>query len=150
MSRKPDTQLVPPPLTPELAKEVRGELERVLASHQFRGSRRCQLLLRQSTHQTVIGDIRTLKERTLGVEVFGRPSDYDTSQDPIVRASAAEIRKRLAQYYQEPGHEFETRIDLLSGSYIVKFHFDQGSAPPTPDSTLPAPNPTPPVPIHPD
>jgi hypothetical protein len=97
-----------------------------------------------------MGDIRTLKERTLGVEVFGRPSDYDTSQDPIVRASAAEIRKRLAQYYQEPGHEFETRIDLLSGSYIVKFHFDQGSAPPTPDSTLPAPNPTPPVPIHPD
>ena len=149
MSRKPDTQLVPPPLTPELAKEVRGELERVLASHQFRGSRRCQLLLRQITDQTVIGDIRTLKERTLGVEVFGRPSDYDTSQDPIVRATAAEIRKRLAQYYLEPNHETEPRIDLPLGSYAARFQAPVGKAAPITSTALltePAPVPlNPPV-----
>ena len=149
MSRKPDTQLVPPPLTPELAEEVRGELERVLASHQFRGSRRCQLLLRQITDQTVIGDIRTLKERTLGVEVFGRPSDYDTSQDPIVRATAAEIRKRLAQYYLEPNHETEPRIDLPLGSYAARFQAPVGKAAPITSTALltePAPVPlNPPV-----
>jgi len=149
MSRKPDTQFVPPPLTPELAEEVRGELERVLASHQFRGSRRCQLLLRQITDQTVIGDIRTLKERTLGVEVFGRPSDYDTSQDPIVRATAAEIRKRLAQYYQEPNHETEPRIDLPLGSYAARFQAPAGKPAPLPSGVLltePAPVPlNPPV-----
>jgi hypothetical protein len=149
MSRKPDMQFVPPPLTPELAEEVRGELERVLASHQFRGSRRCQLLLRQITHQTVIGDIRTLKERTLGVEVFGRPSDYDTSQDPIVRATAAEIRKRLAQYYLEPNHETEPRIDLPLGSYAARFQAPVGKAAPITSTALltePAPVPlNPPV-----
>lgn len=40
-----------------------------------------------------------LKERTIGVEIFGRPSDYETSADPIVRVKATEIRKRLAQHY---------------------------------------------------
>ena len=57
------------------------------------------------------------------MEVFGRPADYDTSQDPVVRASAAEIRKKLAQYYQEDGHKSETRIELPSGSYLAEFHF---------------------------
>lgn len=36
--------------------------------------------------------------------VFGRRADYDTNQEAIVRVSAAEIRKRIAQYYHEPGH----------------------------------------------
>ena len=127
MSRKPDVNVPTPPLSPEKAEEIRALLERVLGSHLFRGSRRCQILLRHITERTLAGDIASLKERTLGVEVFGRAPDYDTSQDPIVRAGAAEIRKKLAQYYQEPGHESEVRIDLLAGSYIAEFHFN-GSA----------------------
>jgi hypothetical protein len=120
-------------MPPEKVEEVRTVLEQVLDSHLFRGSRRCQILLRQITEQTLAGETSSLKERTLGVEVFGRPPDYDTAQDPVVRASAAEIRKKLAQYYQEPGHESETRIELLSGSYVAEFHFNEG------DRTLPAP-----------
>jgi hypothetical protein len=38
-----------------------------------------------------------------------------------VRVTAGEIRKRIAQYYQEPGHEDELRIDLPLGSYIPHF-----------------------------
>ena len=129
MSRKPDLHTPTPPLPPEKAEEVRILLERVLGSHQFRGSRRCQILLRQITERTLAGDTSSLKERTLGIEVFGRAPDYDTSQDPIVRAGAAEIRKKLAQYYQEPGHESEVRIELLSGSYIAEFHFNGSGGP---------------------
>ncbi|HTP34677.1 MAG TPA: hypothetical protein VMJ75_21010 [Candidatus Acidoferrales bacterium] len=123
MSRKPDLQVPTPRLPPEKAEEVLAELERVLGNPLFRGSRRCQSLLRRITEQTVSGEVDSLKERALGVEVFGRPADYDTSQDPVVRASAAEIRKKLAQYYQEAGHESETRIELLPGSYLAEFHF---------------------------
>jgi hypothetical protein len=129
MSRKPDLHAPTPPLPPEKAEEVRTLLEHVLGSHQFRGSRRCQILLRHITERTLAGDTCSLKERTLGIEVFGRAPDYDTSQDPIVRAGAAEIRKKLAQYYQEPGHESEVRIELLSGSYIAEFHFNGSSGP---------------------
>src|SRR5262249_12789235 len=58
----------------------------------------------------------------LGIEVFGREPDYDTNLDPVVRTTAAEIRKRLAQYYQEPNHESELRIELPLGSYAARFH----------------------------
>jgi hypothetical protein len=36
--------------------------------------------------------------------------------------TAVEIRKRLAQYYQAPGHENEIRIDFPPGSYVPEFH----------------------------
>lgn len=123
MSRKPDLHVPTPRLPPEKAVEVLAELERVLGSPLFRGSRRCQNLLRRITEQTLAGEVDSLKERSLGVEVFGRPVDYDTSQDPVVRASAAEIRKKLAQYYQEAGHETGTRIELSPGSYLAEFQF---------------------------
>jgi len=123
MSRKPDLHVPAPRLSPERVEQVRAELDRVLANPLFRASRRCQSLLRSITDHTVAGDTDSLKERALGVEAFGRPVDYDTSQDPVVRASAAEVRKKLAQYYQEAGHESETRIELPPGSYIAEFHF---------------------------
>jgi hypothetical protein len=123
MSRKPDVHVPTLPLPQVKADEVRTLLEQMLGSHLFRGSRRCQTLLRHITEQTLAGETSCLKERTLGIDVFGRTPDYDTSQDPIVRASAAEIRKKLAQYYQEPGHESEARIELPSGSYIAEFTF---------------------------
>ena len=122
MSRKPDLRASTVGLPPERAVAIRAQVERILASQQFRGSRRCQGLLRHIVEQTVAGDTAQLKERTLGIEVFEREPDYDTSQDPVVRATAGEIRKKLAQYYQEPGHESELRIDLLAGSYIAEFH----------------------------
>ena len=64
----------------------------------------------------------SLKERSLGVEVFGRDPNYDTSQDPVVRSTAGEVRKRLAQYYLESGHRDEIRISLPPGSYNPEFH----------------------------
>jgi len=130
MSRKPELHIPAPRLPQEKAEGVRSGLEHVLASPMFRGSRRCQMLLRRIVEATLAGDVESLKERTLGVEVFNREADYDTSQDPVVRASAAEIRKKLAQYYQEPGHENEARIDLPSGSYVAEFHFDGPRAAP--------------------
>jgi hypothetical protein len=38
-----------------------------------------------------------------------------------VRLCAAEVRKRLAQYYQSPAHGGELRIDLNPGSYVPVF-----------------------------
>jgi hypothetical protein len=122
MSKKPDLRTPAPGVAAEKAGVILEELERILGSPQFRGSRRCQSLLRYVVEHTVAGDTAQLKERTLGIEVFERPPDYDTSQDPVVRATAGEIRKKLAQYYQEPGHGSEYRIELLPGSYIAEFH----------------------------
>jgi len=104
------------------------QVERVLSSSLFRGSQRCQALFRYITERTLAGDAQTLKERTLGVDVFGRPPDYDTNADPVVRGTAAEIRKKLAQYYQDPAHQEELRIELRPGSYIPHFQAKNGTA----------------------
>ena len=101
--------------------QVHLQLERLLNSVQFRNSRRCQALLREVTERTLSGDTAGLKERTLGVTVFGRPPDYDSNQDPIIRSTAAEVRKKIAQYYQEPQHQSELRIELIAGSYVPEF-----------------------------
>jgi len=97
------------------------QLERLLASPHFRNSRRYPDLLRFVVEQTLEGRADSLKERTLGIEVFGREPGFDTAGDSIVRVAAAEVRKRIAQYYQEEGHQHELRVDLPSGSYVAHF-----------------------------
>jgi len=100
---------------------VHEQLERILASPPFRSGKRCVHLLRFVVERTLTGQADQLKERTLGVEVFGREPHYDTSLDNTVRTAASDVRKRIAQYYLEPGREAEIKIDLPSGSYVPEF-----------------------------
>jgi hypothetical protein len=119
--------------------EVRAQLERLLTSAPFRTSRRCQGLLRHIVERTLAGDAAALKERSLGVDVFRRSPDYDTNADPVVRGTAGEIRKKLAQYYQAPTRAGELQIELRPGSYVPEFHPAETSA-----AAPPPPAPAPP------
>jgi hypothetical protein len=107
------------------------QLSKILDSLQFRSSKRCSIFLRHVVEHAVENHIESLKERSLGVEVFGRDPHYDTNQDPVVRSTAGEVRKRLAQYYLEAGHRDEIRISLPPGSYSPEIH-------PSPERTVPA------------
>jgi hypothetical protein len=119
---------------------IRKQLERMLANPLFKNSKRYPNLLRYIVEHTLLGAASELKERNLGVQVFGRELDYDTNADPIVRATAGEIRKRIAQYYHEHGHEAEVRIDLLPGSYVPGFEIlEPNTAGPAPPISIPAP-----------
>ena len=100
---------------------VQQQLERLLASPLFHSSRRYAQFLRFVVGRTLEGQGSELKERILGIEVFDRPPDYDTTTDPIVRVTAAEIRKRVDQYYHDPQHSQEIRFFLPSGSYAPQF-----------------------------
>src|SRR3984885_9547472 len=96
-------------------------MHRLLSTAHFKNSRRYPALFRYIVEETLEGRGEFLKERLLGVQVFGRPAGYDTASDPIVRVTIAEIRKRIAQYYYEEAHESEMRIELLPGSYEPEF-----------------------------
>lgn len=100
---------------------VRSQLEKIVSDGRFAASKRYPCLLRYIVEQTLAENEDNLKERTLGVEVFHRPPDYDTNLDPVVRLCAAEVRKRLAQYYQSPPHGTELKIELNPGSYVPVF-----------------------------
>ena len=70
---------------------------------------------------TLQGDPDILKERTIGIEVFGRPTSYDPSDDATVRVKAGEVRKRLGLYYSDHGAHDPLRIELPSGTYVPVF-----------------------------
>ncbi len=116
---------------PENRQEsVRAELSRILQSQSFRGSRRCCRFLEYSVQHVLDGNAQEdLRERSIGVEVFHRAADYDTNEDAIVRVTANEVRKRLAQYYQEAGDGSDPAIALPAGSYAVTFRWKQAAAP---------------------
>lgn len=97
-------------------------LEDVLKGPSFRSSKQCQTLLRYIVEQTLAGNDDLLRERVIGAEVFGRPPDYDTGNDPVVRSRVGEVRKRLAQHYMQlAGVSSQVRIYIPSGSYHAMF-----------------------------
>ena len=95
-------------------------LEQILASPAFRNSKRYAGVLRYVVERALEGSHERLKERTIGVDVFGRPADYDTTSDHSVRSAMGEVRKRLAQYYQEDGQS-GLQICITPGSYVPQF-----------------------------
>ena len=100
---------------------VQQQVEHLLASPLFHSSKRYPRFLRFVVGRALDGQADQLKERILGMEIFDRPADYDTNKDPIVRVTAAEIRKRIEHYYQDPKHSQEIRLFLPAGSYAPQF-----------------------------
>src|ERR1700677_2675167 len=103
------------------ASAVRDQLKRLLAHPLFTNSKRYPVFLAYTVEQTLLGNASELKERTIGVEAFGREPNYDVNLDPVVRTTAAEVRKRLIQYYYSPDHAGELIIELSVGSYVPLF-----------------------------
>jgi hypothetical protein len=109
--------------------EVSRQLERILESSVFGTSKRYPAFLRFVVETTLDGRAECLKERTIGVEVFGRAADYDTNSDHVVRSAAGEVRRRLSQYYADAGHSSEVRVELPLGSYIPQFRLPPAEVP---------------------
>jgi hypothetical protein len=103
------------------AEAIREELTRVLNSHEFRTSKRSQDFLRYVVENTLQGHIDLLKERTIGIDVFGRSTSYEPSDDATVRVKAGDVRKRLGIYYAEQGARDPVRIELPAGTYVPEF-----------------------------
>src|ERR1700686_4449883 len=109
---------------------VREQLRRLVAHPLFTNSKRYPVLLTYTVEQTLLGNAGDLKERTIGIEAFGREPSYDVNLDPVVRTTAAEVRKRLSQYYYNPDHARELVIELPVGSYVPSFREPAFLSPP--------------------
>jgi hypothetical protein len=105
------------------AEMVRQELNRVLASHEFHSSKRSQDFIRYVVEHTLDGHAEILKERTIGIDVFGRSTSYEPSDDATVRVKAGEVRKRLGLYYAGQGATNPVRIELPPGTYVPEFRW---------------------------
>jgi hypothetical protein len=131
---------------------LRAHLDEIIKGAAFKGSHRSQAFLKHIVEQALHGDSAELRERSIGVALFGRPVTYDTADDAIVRVTASDVRKRLLQHYGNIGGESRFRINLPAGSYVPEFCFlpESAVAPlnppsPAPPVELPAPAAPPPV-----
>ncbi|HEY4358579.1 MAG TPA: hypothetical protein VGN16_22730 [Acidobacteriaceae bacterium] len=116
-----DTSFTPALVSTSQPASVQAELECILSSPFFRSSPRSQEFLR---HIVRFADVPSeLKERTIGVAVFGRAVDYDTGADAIVRVKAVDLRKRLTQYNSTADPERSVRIELQAGSYLPRISY---------------------------
>src|ERR1039458_6883204 len=122
---------------------VREQLERLLAHPLFSNSKRYPVLLAHTVEQTLKGNGAELKERSIGIDVFGRSPSYDANADPVVRITAGEVRKRLMQYYYDSSHDGELVIELPSGSYVPQFRAPEPEPLPEPVAVAPEPAPQP-------
>lgn len=113
----------------ELTKvSVQRELDQILVSPTFRNSPRCKTFLSFVVGRALEGRDEDLKERAIGVALFGRSPSYGTAEDSIVRVSASEVRRRLAQYYAENTTGSALRIDLPVGSYVPTFKWNPSAS----------------------
>jgi adenylate cyclase len=112
------------PVKPSVT-DVRAQLDRILASRCFQQAGRASHFLRFVVEQTLAGGSGRLKGYTIGVEVFGRPPDFDAQSDALVRVEAGRLRRRLVEYYASEGAADPVRIELPRGSYAVEYSFSQ-------------------------
>lgn len=105
---------------------IRQHLLEILHSSAFKGSGRSQDFLKYIVEKALEGSPEALKERTIGIELFGRSPAYATAEDAIVRVTASAVRRRLLQHYGGYGAATGMRIELPAGSYVPEFRSPAG------------------------
>lgn len=106
---------------------LQQHLKEVIEGAAFRGSHRSGQFLKYVVEQAIANHFDCLKERVIGVELFGRSPSYDTGDDAIVRVTASDVRKRLLQHYGQYGTTSKFRISLPLGSYIPEITLEPHS-----------------------
>jgi hypothetical protein len=109
-------------------EDIQSELDRILASEFFKSSARCREFLKYVVEVKCSNTPEPLKERTIGMTVFGRSPDYDTGSDAIVRVKANDVRRRLAQYNLSADPRRSVAIELSPGSYEPRISRIQAEA----------------------
>lgn len=110
------------PTSKNTAADLRRTLvRRVVESSVFAKSERLSSFLNYICELALAGRASEINEQKIGTAVFGRPLDYDSTIDGIVRPQASRLRQRLDTYFNGEGSEEPIRITLPRGSYVPVF-----------------------------
>jgi hypothetical protein len=71
--------------------------------------------------EVIKGRAEHLGEYEIGTRVFHKPPEFDPRLDPIVRAHARRLRRRLADYYRHDGRKEHIRLEVPRGSFLPRF-----------------------------
>lgn len=102
-------------------------MERIAGSEPFQKSSRLPALLRYLAVCTLQNDRSGLTEQAIGRAVFGKPRDFNPTEDSSVRVYMRQLRLRLHEYYQNSGPDEKIVIEIPKGGYTLAFHQKQFS-----------------------
>jgi TolB-like protein len=108
---------------------IRGQLERILGHAEFQATDKMRDFLRYVVEETLAGRSGRIKGFSIAVEVFGRASDFDAANDPVVRIQAGRLRRAIERYYLVGGRQDSIRIDIPKGGYVPVFAEGSGPKP---------------------
>jgi hypothetical protein len=103
------------------ATEKKAALDQVLESTTFLRADQLRKFLRYICEMEIEGRGTELCEFLIGVEAFGRPKDYSTAEDSVVRRRAVDLREKLLEVYTSELAEAKLRIELPKGTYVPRF-----------------------------
>jgi len=106
----------------------RGLVDRVASSRAFQKSNRLRDLFLFLCERALSDPGGVVREQQIGVEVFGRQADYDTSQDTLARVHVSQLRKKLQQYFASEGQHEPVVIEIPTGGYTPVFHSRQSES----------------------
>lgn len=115
-------------------------VERICNSAQLRRSAKLRDLLLYLCHRSWMEGADEIREHEIGVDVFQRPADYDSTQDTLVRVQASQLRKRLEKYFAEEGLSEPLILEIARGSYVPLLHERVVEDPPQAGPPSPASN----------
>jgi len=102
-------------------EDIRAQVGRLIHSKTFETSEVHRRLLQYLAEKSIAGEADRLKEYTIGLEAFGKPSTYDPKHDSIVRLQAGRLRQKLAAYYQTEAAGDAIRVSMPKGAFKVNF-----------------------------
>jgi serine/threonine-protein kinase len=105
----------------------------------FVHSKRMQRFLKFTVEQTLKGNQGFIKEYSIALEVFDKPSSFDPRLDPIVRVEAGRLRSKLREYYAGPGRGDAVRFVYRKRGYVPQFEIQQSPGE-APGPEIPAPS----------
>src|SRR5215831_6074421 len=100
---------------------LQSQVQRILQSKAFRTSEVQRNLLSYLADKSLSGTADSLKEYTVGLDVFGKPASYDPRQESTVRMHVGRLRQKLAEYYRTEGVDDPIVVDLPKGGFKVVF-----------------------------
>lgn len=123
-------------MTPDtrLGDTVLEQVNRILRSETFRHADALRRLFEYLVQKSLSGEAAHLKEYSIGLDVFGKPKDYDPQKDASVRIQTSKLRQKLEEYYRKEGQEDPIRIEFPKGRFELHF----APKPPPASPALPA------------
>jgi hypothetical protein len=97
------------------------QVQRIIQSKAFRTSEVHRNLLQYLAEKSLSGTADSLKEYTVGLDVFAKPESYDPRQESAVRMHVGRLRQKLAEYYRSEGVDDPILVDVPKGGFKVTF-----------------------------